>query len=623
MIFRPSSSIKPPHEERTYSILAVTALIAVLVLLGILQYRWSGEISQAASDRMQSNLHKSMGEFRERLTRELGDACLSLQPSPDLRPGAFAVQYAETFQQWQRSSPHGLLIGAAYLANQPSPAAPIELFRLQTETGKLDRVAWPGSLNRLRHALETMGSNAPPLRRFSPQPPGSSASGPGRRETFWAIDQSTPALLYLMPVDAYSANRAGASSRWLIIQMDLGFLQQHILPELVRQQFAVSGQMEFKVAIIDGSQPKPVVIYTSDEGFGQGASHFAGTMPLFAPPGPPDRPEAIPPSGIEPLELPPVRQQESVRLFALRFGPDEGEWELVVDPRSGSLEAAVASLRRRNLAVSFGILIVLTCTIGAIVAISFKARRLAQLQMRFVTGVTHELRTPLAIISSAAENIKDGVVSKPGQVARYGAVIHRQAKQLMQLVEQVLLFASSQRSRLQYELEPVEVGPIIEMALENGGASGVTVERRLAPDLPLVMANPGALTQCLQNLIVNAIKYGGPDGWLSVKAWQSDDSGQKEVHISIEDRGIGIDRSEMAHIFGPFYRSPEVAGSAVHGTGLGLPLTKSMTEAMGGRITVESERGRGSSFTLHLIAADFGEPSDANHLDNELRAPYV
>ncbi len=99
---------------------------------------------------------------------------------------------------------------------------------------------------------------------------------------------------------------------------------------------------------------------------------------------------------------------------------------------------------------------------------AYRARRLAQLQMDFVTGVSHELRTPLSVILSASENIQDGVVSAPSQVARYGSVIYRQTRQLMQLVEQVLLFASSRQSRLRLDAARREADPILEARPTNG-----------------------------------------------------------------------------------------------------------------------------------------------------------
>src|SRR5262249_16867836 len=144
-------------------------------------------------------------------------------------------------------------------------------------------------------------------------------------------------------------------------------------------------------------------------------------------------------------------------------------------------------------------------------------------------------------------------------------------------------------------------------ALENtagmAAASGITIERTIEPGLPPLAADFGALSQCLQNLITNAIKYGGGGQWVGIHAAatrMNDDNQMPQVTLTVEDRGIGISAQEIKHIFEPFYRSPSVAGSNVHGTGLGLPLARTVIEAMRGRLTVQSEPGNGSSFTIHL-----------------------
>jgi two-component system phosphate regulon sensor histidine kinase PhoR len=155
----------------------------------------------------------------------------------------------------------------------------------------------------------------------------------------------------------------------------------------------------------------------------------------------------------------------------------------------------------------------------------------------------------------------------------------------------------------------LDVAEIIEAALENtasvitGGA--VSVERHVEPGLPAVAADFAALSQCLQNLITNAVKYGGDSRWVGIRATaRKENNSVREVTVTIEDKGIGIDPGEMKQIFDPFYRSPAVAGSAIHGTGLGLPLAKTLIEAMRGRLTVESELGKGTSFTVHLPVAE-------------------
>jgi signal transduction histidine kinase len=279
-----------------------------------------------------------------------------------------------------------------------------------------------------------------------------------------------------------------------------------------------------------------------------------------------------------------------------------GGWQLVVHNRRGSLEAAVAALRRRNLAISFGVLLVLAVTMGIIILATKRVQALARLQMDFVAGVSHELRTPLTVISSAADNIADGVVDRKEQIAHYGIALKSQAVQLRDLVEQILLFAATRNKRQTYSLRLAQVGDALELALLNTSelirSAGLAVECHVSGDLPDVLIDVQALSSCLQNLITNAIKYSGDACWIGIGAKTEEDG--RGVSISVRDHGIGISSEDMKHIFEPFYRSTSVRDAQIHGSGLGLPVAKSIVEAMSGRISVESESGRGSSFTVHL-----------------------
>jgi len=234
------------------------------------------------------------------------------------------------------------------------------------------------------------------------------------------------------------------------------------------------------------------------------------------------------------------------------------------------------------------------------------ALKLAKLQMDFVASVSHELRTPLAVICASAQNIADGVVEEKEQLAKYGSVIRNHTRQLTELVNQILLFASAKEGRTHYVLRPLQIPQIIEAVLRNTRETveqaGFTIDPHLEPGLPEIVGDFSALTQCLQNLVGNAVKYGGSHPHIIIRAFVegADHQRGEEIRISVEDRGIGIDSSEIPHIFDPFYRSPVVTAAQIHGTGLGLPLAKNIAEAMGGRLTVVSKLGVGSVFTLHL-----------------------
>ena len=237
------------------------------------------------------------------------------------------------------------------------------------------------------------------------------------------------------------------------------------------------------------------------------------------------------------------------------------------------------------------------------------AIQLAKLQMEFVASVSHELRTPLAVLSSAADNIADGLVVGKAALRKYGSILQHQSRSMGHLVDEILLFASTEDGTNKYVLQPLEVTRIVDsIVLETAGlvaGAGFVLDRQIEPDLPLVLGDASGTSQCLHNLISNAVKYSLDHRRIALRAFSApvDYWSGREVRISVIDRGIGIDSSEIEHIFDPFYRSPRVNAAQIHGTGLGLSLAKRIAESMGGRVSVSSELSVGSTFTLHLQIA--------------------
>ena len=246
-----------------------------------------------------------------------------------------------------------------------------------------------------------------------------------------------------------------------------------------------------------------------------------------------------------------------------------------------------------------------------VVVASQHAHKLANLQMDFVASVSHELRTPLAVILSAGENIRDGLPEDPKEFMQQGSVITEQANQLMELVDQVLRFSSLSKAVSSRASAAIQISTLIDAALRNTAEvlqkEAFRVEKRVAPDLPNVVGDLSGLTQSIQNLIINAVKYSEQDRWIGISAETAvDENGRPEVQVSVTDHGAGIASSEFRNIFQPFYRSPRAVSAQVRGTGLGLAIAKHNAEAFGGRLSVTSELGVGSSFTLHLPLADEG-----------------
>jgi signal transduction histidine kinase len=396
---------------------------------------------------------------------------------------------------------------------------------------------------------------------------------------------------------------------WIVIALNQKNVQDQILPDLAQRYFRGTEGLDYQVAVVAGRKPQRV-IYSSDPDFGEREVIDAdGTMNIFG-----RLQNNLLGSPIQifhaSFENKGPATSVGITWFPLLHEQDDQDWRLVLrHRRGGALGAFVADSRRRDLAISFGVLLLLVISIAILIITSTRAQRLAQLQMDFVTAVSHELRTPLTVISSAAENIAHGVVEGRQQLEQYGSVIGAQARKLFEMVEQILLFAAIREGHQRYSLRPLEVTEILEAALSSTAgliqAAEFRVDRNVEPNLPRILGDLPALSRCLQNLITNALKYGGEQRWIGVQARLTEHGlSGKEIQISISDHGIGIDLQELPHIFQPFYRSPSVTAAQIHGTGLGLPLAKSIVESMKGQLSVKSAPGRGSTFTVHLPCLD-------------------
>lgn len=227
-----------------------------------------------------------------------------------------------------------------------------------------------------------------------------------------------------------------------------------------------------------------------------------------------------------------------------------------------------------------------------------RSRKVAEERMRFVANVTHELRTPLTVIRGAAHNLKRGIVKDPTAIDNYAGLILDHAESLGAMVEQVLQLSGGRRG--QAVREPVELGPVLHAAAQtvrnDPKFSGSKIDLQLPDKIPVVIGDPAALLRAFQNLIENAAKHGGPGTTIEITLLVADHS----LEIMISDQGPGIPANEMNEIFEPFFRGSRARSGQVRGSGLGLSLVKSIVVAHGGDVSVTTEIGTGSTFTVSL-----------------------
>jgi len=212
------------------------------------------------------------------------------------------------------------------------------------------------------------------------------------------------------------------------------------------------------------------------------------------------------------------------------------------------------------------------------------------------------LRTPLTVIRVAADNLSEGLVSNQ---KKYGEMIRRETMRLSDMVEQVLVFARTQRADIQPHFESVSPAEVIDRALSAAGPSlesaGMRVEMEVSEDLPALRADANLVSAGLQNLLVNAAKYAGSGGVVRVRAERS---APANVSIVVEDDGPGVRQSELERIFSPFYRGADASNSRVPGLGLGLHLVKRIIDAHGGNVRAENRNGRGFQIEMRIPAVE-------------------
>ena len=615
------------------------AIVGLLATIGVLQYRWIKQIRGDMEDRARSSMETAMTQWSREFYRGLYTICGRLIADPDADSKEGWTDYQQRYSAWRHeeyhydpaiaAQPGTSMVSKVYIWETASGGSP-ELFLLETHNNKIEPVAVPSQLEPLLARLRENSQSYEVAMRAWELPHASSPSSATNESsrhtvqldphyTGWQLDQGIPAMVHplvhherpMAHVDGPLPPAHGPVD-WMVVVLDLGTIQKNTFPLLVRRDFGSRRGLDYRVAVVAPGQPTQV-IYSSDPGFpGQGPEAYDARMNVFGPPSRVvetrvksrlssgesfSRDGSTHPSG-------PGWQWFPVIQYEAGTAP----WMLVVQRRSGPIDAAVNRVWRINLFTGMAVLLLLAASVGLIVVATRRAQQLAHIQMNFVTGVSHELRTPLSVMLSAAENIADGVVDKPLDVREHGRIIISQARFLSDLVDRILLFSAGNAGITSEPPQPVDVTEVVDRVLQNLAGpirtAGIYVERNLQPSLPCVLADPVLLSQCLQNLVVNAIKYRGQSKWLSISAALcNSDHSSSEIQINVQDRGIGIRESELNSIFEPFYRSPEVVARQIQGTGLGLSVVRRSVLEMGGRLRVASTFASGSTFTICLPVA--------------------
>ncbi|MCX6032835.1 MAG: PAS domain S-box protein [Chloroflexi bacterium] len=233
-----------------------------------------------------------------------------------------------------------------------------------------------------------------------------------------------------------------------------------------------------------------------------------------------------------------------------------------------------------------------------------KLKELDQLKSQFVANVSHELRTPLTNIKVYLHLLERG---KPEKHAQYMTTLHSETNHLEHLIEDLLDISRLDQGKIRIRLAAVDVNRVMAMLVDARALlvkqAGLTLEVLPQPELPPALADADRLMQVLINLIANAVNYTPTGGSLVLSSGLQRSDGQTWVTLTVRDTGLGITPEDQAHIFERFYRGEAARQSATPGTGLGLAICQEIMQRHGGQITVESQVGQGSTFTVWLPAA--------------------
>jgi signal transduction histidine kinase len=595
------------------TVLLLSGLAALLVALGLLQYRWLSQISESDAEKAHKRIQEQTDRFALDFNREIQNAYFNFQTDAETWQKNDWAAFNERYDFWREKTTYPDLITDFYFFEAKPDSLPL----------RYDRDSRLFAATEMTSELADLRTRFSDAKTFKPVYEDSYTlvlpiHQAGHKVAQILIRTPSPSA----PEISKEINMPPKYG-FLAIRLDPSTIKEKVLTDLTAKYF---GDGEFTAAVIDkegknvfqaingetGDATAPLLNLSPDNFIFYGNKDLMKTVEGVK------MQDVRVSSRVETRTL--EQAQPEGKTGAIRFevkrdatprtsiftatttsgSASDGPWTLQVQHSSGSIDKFIANTLRRNLAFGFGILFLLAAAIGAIIISAQRAKMLAQRQVDFVSSVSHEFRTPLAVIYSAGENLADGVAKEDAQVSRYGDLIKGEGKKLSGMVEQILDFAGANSGRRQYNFTRSSVADVVKTALAECrpmiDEKGIEVETDISESLPGIQADRAALSRAIQNLIVNSIKYGSDENWLRVTA----ENGGGMIKLSVEDRGIGISKSDLRQIFEPFYRSKRVVDEQIHGNGLGLSLVRQIAQAHGGQVFATSEIGKGSKFTIEL-----------------------
>ncbi|MEO8574904.1 MAG: HAMP domain-containing sensor histidine kinase [Pyrinomonadaceae bacterium] len=593
------------------SALIIGSVLLLLTLFLGLQYKWLSEVSEAERERMQKRVETDATRFGEDFDREMQAAYYNFQTGAAVWKSSEWDEFNARYDFWKERTSYPELIREIYFLNKQPTAGTL---RYDPTTRAFQPTQMSAELEKLRSSF-TSEKNSTTVYddSFAMVLPIYDDEKRIQQVVVRRLQSEGPGPAMHLP------EKFG----WLVIMLDEPTIKNRVLPDLAAKYFP---ENDYKLSVVnkDGQSVFATQEVTGDDTTAKMFNMSPDNLFFFG------NREGLPrmleeqkrgividqrveshtfsrtesvngkPTNFS-IQLKQPAEKGNVRTAMIASNAaDSNPWTLRVQHTAGSIDSFVRGERNKSLALGFGIYLLLVGGIMAILISAMRSRRFAQRQIDFVSSVSHEFRTPLAVIYSAGENLADGVAKENGQVARYGDLIKGEGKKLSTMVEQILEFAGANSGKQKYSFSAVDVTEVVQHALRECQplieSGGFNLETDFQDDLASVSGDKTALSSAIQNLIANSVKYSNGSAWIKVSAT----NGGGRMKIAVEDKGIGIAGGELRQIFEPFYRAKEVVDAQISGNGLGLNLVKKIVEAHGGKVSVESSVGAGSKFTIEL-----------------------
>ena len=276
-------------------------------------------------------------------------------------------------------------------------------------------------------------------------------------------------------------------------------------------------------------------------------------------------------------------------------------WKVALFDQNGkSIEELVGRERQLYLALFIGIIVVMLIGIVFTVRAVVHESEVSRIRSEFVSNVSHELKTPLALIRMFGETLDTGIVTDERKRREFYRIIRKESERLTHLINNVLDFSRMDSGTKEYNFEEADLVEVVRSSLEaykfHVRDLGFEIESKMSDKLVMPKIDKDAISQVLLNLLSNAVKYSEDRKNIRVEVRKNSTS----ALISVTDHGMGIPKEQLKKIFDKFYRVPTPEVKETRGNGLGLTLAKHIIEAHGGSVDVESEVGKGSKFTIRI-----------------------